>query len=92
MYAYKRDDRPVKRRPLLNSNRKGTRVKTLSRRLFMLSAPAAVVGGRGLLSAQDSPTKPTFKAKVDLVVLTFTVTDSRGRYINNLKPGDFKIT
>jgi len=58
----------------------------------MLSAPAAVVGGRGLLSAQDPTTKPTFKAKVDLVVLTFTVTDSRGRYINNLKPGDFKIT
>lgn len=34
---------------------------------------------------------PVFKSNVDLVVLTFTVTDSKGRYINNLKPGDFKI-
>ncbi len=38
--------------------------------------------------AQD---KPTFKAKVDLVVLSFTVEDGRGRYINGLKPADFKI-
>src|SRR5579859_2571737 len=34
---------------------------------------------------------PTFKSKVDLVVLTFTVTDGHGRYINNLKPSDFKV-
>ena len=26
-----------------------------------------------------------------MVVLTFTVTDSRGRYVNGLKPGDFRI-
>ena len=39
--------------------------------------------------AQDK--QPTFKAKVDLVVLSFTVEDGRGRYINGLKPGDFKI-
>jgi VWFA-related protein len=32
-----------------------------------------------------------FRVKVDMVVLTFTVTDSRGRYINGLKPGDFRI-
>jgi VWFA-related protein len=45
------------------------------------------------LWAQDPPSpKPTFKSKVDLVVLSFTVTDSRGKYINNLKPSDFKIT
>jgi VWFA-related protein len=42
----------------------------------------------GKLLAQD---KPTFKAKVDLVVLSFTVEDGRGKYINGLKPGDFKI-
>ncbi len=35
--------------------------------------------------------QPTFKAKVDLVVLSFTVEDGRGRYINGLKPADFKI-
>jgi VWFA-related protein len=42
----------------------------------------------GKLRAQE---KPTFKAKVDLVVLSFTVEDGRGRYINGLKPGDFRI-
>lgn len=35
--------------------------------------------------------RPVFRVKVDMVVLTFTVTDSRGRYINGLKPGDFRI-
>jgi VWFA-related protein len=41
------------------------------------------------LLAQDK--QPTFKAKVDLVVLSFTVEDGRGRYVNDLKPNDFKI-
>src|SRR6266849_5959950 len=35
--------------------------------------------------------RPVFRVKVDMVVLSFTVTDSRGRYINGLKPGDFRI-
>ncbi|MDQ2901093.1 MAG: VWA domain-containing protein, partial [Acidobacteriota bacterium] len=34
---------------------------------------------------------PVFKSKVDLVVLSFTVTDGKGHYINGLKPGDFKV-
>src|ERR1039458_10052420 len=55
-------------------------------------ASAAAVGGLWFLSdkvlAQD---RPTFKAKVDLVVLSFTVEDGRGRYINGLKPSDFKV-
>ncbi|MCC7173751.1 MAG: VWA domain-containing protein [Bryobacterales bacterium] len=40
-----------------------------------------------LLVAQEA----LFRVKVDMVVLTFTVTDNRGRYINGLKPGDFRI-
>jgi VWFA-related protein len=35
---------------------------------------------------------PVFKSKVDLVVLSFTVTDSKGKYVNGLKPSDFKVT
>ena len=35
---------------------------------------------------------PTFRVKVDMVVLSFTVTDSKGHYINGLKPADFKVT
>ena len=41
------------------------------------------------LFAQD---RPTFRIKVDMVVLSFTVTDSKGHYINGLKPSDFKVT
>jgi Ca-activated chloride channel family protein len=65
-----------------------------SYRSLVLSAAAmsAAAGGLWFLSdkvlAQD---KPTFKAKVDLVVLSFTVEDSRGNYRNGLKPADFKI-
>src|SRR3989441_25777 len=35
--------------------------------------------------------RPVFRVKVDMVVLSFTVTDSRGHYINGLKPTDFRI-
>jgi Ca-activated chloride channel homolog len=51
------------------------------------------VAGLTILSAllaQDDK-RPIFKVKVDMVVLSFTVTDSKGRYINGLKPKDFKI-
>jgi VWFA-related protein len=42
----------------------------------------------GLALAQD---RPTFRVKVDMVVLSFQVTDSKGHYINDLKPKDFRI-
>ncbi len=41
--------------------------------------------------ASQEPQRPLFRVKVDMVVLTFTVTDNRGRYINGLKPSDFRI-
>jgi Ca-activated chloride channel homolog len=41
-----------------------------------------------LALAQD---RPTFRVKVDLVVLSFTVTDNKGHYINGLQPKDFRI-
>jgi VWFA-related protein len=42
------------------------------------------------LFAQEGQ-RPVFRVKVDMVVLSFTVTDSRGRYINGLKHNDFRI-
>jgi Ca-activated chloride channel family protein len=42
------------------------------------------------LLAQEQ--RPTFRVKVDMVVLSFTVTDSKGHYINGLKPADFRLT
>lgn len=41
-----------------------------------------------LAVAQD---RPTFRVKVDLVVLSFTITDNKGHYVNGLKPKDFRI-
>ena len=38
--------------------------------------------------AQD---QSTFRVKVDMVVLGFTVTDNKGKYVNGLKPKDFKV-
>jgi Ca-activated chloride channel homolog len=41
-----------------------------------------------LALAQD---RPTFRVNVDVVVLSFQVTDNKGKYVNGLKPKDFRI-
>jgi len=41
-----------------------------------------------LLLGQDHP---VFKVKVDMVVLSFQVTDNKGKYINGLKPKDIRV-
>src|ERR1700693_2387692 len=58
---------------------------TISRRGFM-----GMTAGGILLRAQDGQ-HPIFRVKVDMVVLSFQVTDSKNHYINGLKPTDFKI-
>ena len=45
---------------------------------------AALVGCLGLNAQERSG--PVFRVKVDMVVLSFTVTDSKGRYVTGLKP------
>jgi len=52
-----------------------------------MAAVAGVMAVGGGLAAQQ----PIFRVKVDMVVLSFTVTDGRGRYVNGLKPSDFRI-
>jgi VWFA-related protein len=42
------------------------------------------------LYAQEQD-QTTFHVKVDMVVLSFAVTDTKGKYVNGLKPKDFKI-
>lgn len=60
----------------------------ITRRHILAAAGGGVINlARPILLAQQ----PTFTVKVDMVVLSFTVTDSRGRYINGLKPADFRI-
>src|ERR1019366_8718148 len=52
----------------------------------------AAAGGGIWLFAQDGASRtPVFKSRVDLVVLSFTVTDNKGKYVNGLKPADFRI-
>ena len=57
----------------------------MNRRNFLLTAAGGLI-----LKAQDAQ-RPVFRVKVDMVVLSFTVTDSHNRYINGLKNTDFKI-
>ena len=64
----------------------------LTRRHFFATSSGALLPALSappLLLAQDP--QPTFRVKVDMVVLSFTVTDSKGRYVNGLKPSDFRI-
>ena len=54
-----------------------------------IAAAAVIVVGAGIwLHAQD---QTTFRVKVDMVVLGFTVTDAKGKYVNGLKPKDFTV-
>src|SRR6195256_2575538 len=59
---------------------------TISRRGFLGMGAAA----GSLLRAQDGQ-RPIFRVKVDMVVLSFQVTDNKGHYVNGLKPTDFRI-
>ncbi|HEX4808607.1 MAG TPA: VWA domain-containing protein [Bryobacteraceae bacterium] len=43
------------------------------------------------LRAQNPEEHPTFRVKVDMVVLTFTIVDTKGKYVNGLKPKDLKV-
>jgi Ca-activated chloride channel homolog len=58
------------------------------RHFFGLSAGLA---SASWVEGQDSQRPTVFKVKVDMVVLSFTVTDSHNKYVNGLKPTDFKI-
>jgi len=59
---------------------------TITRRGFLGMSAAAGT----LLHAQDGQ-RPIFRVKVDMVVLSFQVTDNKGHYVNGLKPTDFRI-
>jgi len=61
----------------------------ISRRNFF--GMTAGLASAGWIEAQDTQRPTVFKVKVDMVVLSFTVTDSKGKYINGLKPTDFRI-
>ncbi len=58
---------------------------------YMTLAAMVIAGGTATwLRAQDQD-RATFRVKVDMVVLSFTVLDQKGRYVNGLKPKDFRF-
>src|SRR6185312_2184796 len=64
-------------------------------RVGLVAGGLAAIGGGGLwLYGQEAAggRTPVFKSRVDLVVLSFTVTDNKGKYVNGLKPSDFRVT
>jgi len=62
-------------------------VQGLSMKRTIALAVGLAAGGASLLAQPEA----VIRVKVDLVVLSFTVTDSKGRYVNGLKPSDFRI-
>ncbi len=44
-----------------------------------------------LLVAAEAPPSDRFQVNVDMVSLTFTVTDSKGKYVNGLHPEDIRV-
>ena len=64
---------------------------SLRKSILTVLTIAGLSGSAGVWLRAQVPATPVFKSKVDLVVLTFTVTDSKGKYVTGLKPTDFKI-
>jgi Ca-activated chloride channel homolog len=54
------------------------------------AASIATLASVFLIRAQDDE-RPTFRVKVDMVVLSLTVTDAKNHYVNGLKPSNFKV-
>jgi len=54
-------------------------MQVLCGRWFIGVATGLVVATLGMFAQEDQ--RPTFRVKVDMVVLSFTVTDSKGHYI-----------
>jgi len=62
------------------------------RKLHCIAGVALVAALAAGLIARVQDQDPTiFHVKVELVVLGFTVTDQKGKYVNGLKPKDFKV-
>src|SRR5256885_16268960 len=81
-FGKRRANRWLRRTKRRNNEKESGRNRTVLRRMGLIFLLVA------LAVAQD---RPTFRVKVDLVVLSFTITDGKGHYINGLQPKDFRI-
>jgi Ca-activated chloride channel homolog len=57
----------------------------------MTAVAAVAVVGAGAVKIALAQDRPTYKVQVNMVVLSFQVTDNKGKYVNGLKPKDLKI-
>ncbi len=64
---------------------------TRKRTIAMAAIAAIVVVGAGAVKIVKAQDRPTYKVQVNMVVLSFQVTDNKGKYVNGLKPKDLKI-
>ena len=64
-------------------------------RLTGIASAFCLVAGLPLVTlrmhAAQEADQSTFHVKVDMVVLTFTVTDNKGKYVNGIRPKDLRI-
>ena len=60
------------------------------RRVLGILGAGILLVSAARLAAQEGQ-RPVFRVKVDMVVLSFTITDNKGRYVNGMKPSDFRI-
>src|SRR5436190_8828978 len=51
-----------------------------------------VCGLLSLVAAQSTPQQPTFRSRVDLVVLNVRAIDRTGAPVTTLRPTDFEVT
>ena len=66
-------------------------MKVIGRLSLITALVGTTLGGLWCAREIYAQERPVFRVKVELVVLSFTVTDNKGRYVNGLKPKDFKI-
>lgn len=65
--------------------------RTYSRLWVAALATACLLGLAMFTQMPAQEADPVFRVDTNLVVLSFTVTDDKGRYVNGLKPSDFRI-
>jgi Ca-activated chloride channel homolog len=67
-------------------------VRFVKKLLRVIGLPAGILAVSGSLLWLYAQDRPIFKVKVDMVVLSFNVTDSKNKYVNGLKPRDIKVS
>src|SRR4051794_10843643 len=76
---------------LRSRGRRGTEKEIVSKTVRTFIASAVLLATAALWLYAQEQDQTTFHVKVDMVVLSFAVTDTKGKYVNGLKPGEFKI-